>query len=236
MSSTAGLLLAAGIAYLLGGIPSGLWIGRMARGVDVRQHGSGNLGATNVYRTLGPRLGLTVLLLDAAKGVAAVLIARALVPSQPLASGLIGMVGSFFGHMFTPFAGFRGGKGVATAAGAWAALVPFGLLTALVTWIVLFATTRLVSLASVCASIVLPIAVWGFGHRSPADPFLWLSILTAVFIVVRHRSNLGRLKRGEESRLAVRGSTDGGSKSTPPVGAPKSTPPVGAPPQGRKGS
>ncbi|MEZ4650623.1 MAG: glycerol-3-phosphate acyltransferase [Candidatus Eisenbacteria bacterium] len=129
------------------------------------------------------------------------------------------MVGAFFGHMFTPFAGFRGGKGVATAAGAWAALVPYGLLAALLTWIVLFATTRLVSLASVLAAIVLPIAVWVFGHRSVTDPFLWLSLLTAVFIVVRHRSNLGRLRRGQESRLAVRRQAGAGHQRNTAAGS-----------------
>src|SRR5690554_4974591 len=142
--------LAAVVSFLIGSIPSGLWIGRAVRGIDVRQHGSGNLGATNVYRTLGPVWGVTVLLLDAAKGVAAVLLAREIVAtyggdpgiamraapvvssmlvaaadtvspagggagsSTLLLAGIVGMVASALGHMFTPFAGFRGGKGVAT--------------------------------------------------------------------------------------------------------------------------
>ncbi|MEZ4653985.1 MAG: glycerol-3-phosphate acyltransferase [Candidatus Eisenbacteria bacterium] len=105
------------LSFLLGSIPSGLWLGRAVRGIDVREHGSGNLGATNVYRTLGPRWGISVLLLDAAKGVGAVLVSRAVGgTANPVLLGLLGMIGAALGHMFTPFAGFRGGKGVATLA------------------------------------------------------------------------------------------------------------------------
>ena len=223
MDTALRLTLAILVAFLLGGIPSGLWVGRAVRGIDVRQHGSGNLGATNVYRNLGPRWGLTVLALDAAKGVAAVLCSRLLLPGHPALAGVIGMAGSFVGHMFTPFAGFRGGKGVATAAGAWGALTPYALFTALGVWILIFVTTRIVSLASLIATSILPVALVLFGHGSPREPWIWLSLATAAFVAIRHRGNLGRLRRGEEGTLMLRnppksaGSSDsGGSSETAP--------------------
>jgi acyl phosphate:glycerol-3-phosphate acyltransferase len=209
--------LAAVVSFLLGAIPSGLWIGRAVRGIDVREHGSGNLGATNVYRTLGPIWGILVLCLDAAKGVAAVWAARAIVtsgaeqrvaaPGQEsttlLAAGILGMVAAALGHMFTPFAGFRGGKGVATLAGAWATLAPLALAIALCAWILTFALGRVVSLASMVSALVLPVAAaltLGIG-----DPRFFIAILVAALLVLRHRSNLTRLRRGEERRLDLRG-------------------------------
>lgn len=195
------------VAFFLGSLPTGLWAGRFARGIDIRDHGSGNLGATNVYRTLGPRWGIGVMLLDAGKGALAVAAARALDPSHPTAAGVLGMAGAFLGHMFTPLAGFRGGKGVATAAGSWAALLPLPFLAALLGWALVFAITRIVSLASIVAVVVLPVAVLVVGAGSPRAPWLWLALATMVFVLVRHRSNLRRLRRGEERRLALRGST-----------------------------
>jgi len=198
-------VLAALLSFVLGAVPSGLWIGRAVRGVDVREHGSGNLGATNVYRTLGPAWGIAVLLLDAGKGVAAVLIARAVGAGEghALAAGIVGMVGAALGHMFTPFARFRGGKGVATLAGAWATLAPITLAIALLAWIATFAITRVVSLASILAAVVLPLAAAltvGF-----ADPRFFIAIVVASLLILRHRSNLTRLRRGEEPRLDLRG-------------------------------
>lgn len=203
-------LLAALQAFALGSIPSGLWIGKWARRIDVREHGSGNLGATNVYRVLGPRWGLTVLLLDAAKGALATALAQRLTGSF-LWGGIAGLLISILGHMFTPFASFRGGKGVATAAGAWGVLVPLGLGISLGVWILVFATTRIVSIASILAAIVLPIAVGiSVGIR---DPRFAIAVLVGVLIVLRHSSNLRRLLSGQEGRLAVRG---GGRDSAKP--------------------
>lgn len=209
--------LAAVVSFLLGSIPSGLWIGRAVRGIDVRKHGSGNLGATNVYRTLGPMWGILVLCLDAAKGGAAVLVARAILtsgaeqpvsalghePSPILAAGILGMVAATLGHIFTPFAGFRGGKGVATLAGAWATLAPLALAIALCAWILIFALSRVVSLASMVSALVLPVAA--ALTLGIADPRFFIAILVAALVVLRHRSNLTRLRRGEERRLDLRG-------------------------------
>jgi acyl phosphate:glycerol-3-phosphate acyltransferase len=201
--------LAAATALLLGSIPSGLWIGRTVRGIDVRAHGSGNLGATNVYRVLGPRWGVLVLLLDGGKGAAAVAAAGALAGSPW--GGVLGLVGAVLGHSFSPFAGFRGGKGVAAAAGAWGMLSPVPFLLALAVFALVFALTRIVSAASVSSALLLPLFVVFLGARSgplSQDPLFWLSLLTALLIVVRHRSNIGRLRRHQERPLIGRGRHD----------------------------
>jgi len=206
---------AAAAAWICGSIPWGLWIGRL-RGVDVRRHGSGNLGATNVYRVLGPRLGITVLLLDAAKGVAAVLLARAIVGaggdgaaagsgSRLLAAGLLGLLAAVLGHSFTPFAGFRGGKGVATAAGAWGVLAPGAFAVAFGLWVAVFAACRIVSAASIVAAAALPVAAGVLSHAPLRDPVFWGAVVTGALILLRHRGNLVRLRRREERALDLRG-------------------------------
>jgi glycerol-3-phosphate acyltransferase PlsY len=214
--------------FLLGSIPTGLWIGRAVRGIDIRRYGSGNLGATNVYRTLGPRWGILVLLLDAAKGWIAVWLAQTVVVAalggglteapgggpaaaaaagassvQAVWAGLLGMAAAAIGHMFSPFASFRGGKGVATAAGAWARLAPLALAIALAVWIVLFALTRIVSVASIAAALVFPICVALFARSGSWLPILVFAGLTGVLLIVRHRSNIVRLLRGEERPLRL---------------------------------
>lgn len=195
-------------AYLLGSLPVALWFGRALRGIDLREHGSGNLGATNVYRVLGRTHGITVLLLDAAKGALAVGLARWLLPDAghwPLVAALLLAI---LGHMFTPFANFRGGKGVATAAGAWAALAPIPLAIALSVWILAFALTRVVSIGSVLAALALPIGTYFAGPRGTRgieDPVLWTAVATGALLIVRHRENLGRLRRGVEKPLDLRG-------------------------------
>jgi glycerol-3-phosphate acyltransferase PlsY len=226
-------------AFFLGSLPWGLWLGRLLRGVDVRRHGSGNLGAANVYRVLGPGLGIAVLLLDAGKGVAAVFLARALLHSdlpagvgvgvgvgtgggvgglvgagpQPVDwPGLLALGAAVLGHSFTPFARFRGGKGAATAAGAWGVVAPLPLAIALGVWVIVFVIRRIVSLASVLGAVALPIATCWLRPRPWADPVAWLSVVTGVLIVVRHRSNLSRLAAGSERPLNLRGpARDAGS-------------------------
>jgi glycerol-3-phosphate acyltransferase PlsY len=198
-------------SFALGSIPSGLWIGRGLRGVDVRRHGSGNLGATNVYRVLGPALGITVLLCDAGKGALAVLAARALWPDHA-AAGILGLLGALLGHSFTPLAAFRGGKGVATAAGAWACLAPLACGLSVAAWAACFAATRIVSISSIAAAVILPlmVAVWGRRDRAGgaagwvADPLLWLALVTALLVVARHHQNIARLRQGSERRLDLK--------------------------------
>lgn len=200
-------------AFVLGSLPWGLWTGRLLRGIDVRQHGSGNLGATNVYRVLGRGPGLLVLLLDGLKGAAAVLVAAGVFSTfeapkeaRPWA-GLLGMFAVLLGHSFSPLAGFRGGKGVAAAAGAWLAIAPGATGAALCVFGVVFALTRIVSAGSISAAAVLPVAVFiasvpGKGMR---DPRFWFALVTALLIIGRHRSNLTRLLKREEKPLDLRG-------------------------------
>jgi len=189
-----------GLAYLLGSLPWSLWVGKI-RGVDLRRHGSGNLGATNVYRVLGWKLGLLVLLLDVGKGTAAVVLARATVAggALPTLAGLAAVAG----HMFTPFAGFRGGKGVATGLGVFLGLAPAAAGAAFLTWAACLALGGWVSVASGVAALLLP----GFvllTRNDLGDRFPWvlaLGILLALLVLYRHRANWTRLKGGREQRI-----------------------------------
>ncbi len=189
--------LAAG--FLLGSIPFGLLWGRLARGIDVRRHGSGNLGATNVYRVLGPVHGVAVLLLDVMKGGAAVLLAQWLtgIEEAAVASGLLAVLG----HMFSPWVRFRGGKGVATGLGIWLFLAPAASLLALMVWGLLLALTRRVSAASLAASAALAPIVMLAPGRGARSLLAALSIATAALVWIRHRGNIARLIRGEEPAL-----------------------------------
>ncbi|HWH14596.1 MAG TPA: glycerol-3-phosphate 1-O-acyltransferase PlsY [Miltoncostaeaceae bacterium] len=186
--------LALAVAYLLGSIPFGWVAGRM-RGVDPRTVGSGNIGATNVFRTLGRRIGIAVMVLDIAKGSVAVLIARALTdsPWPLLAAGA-----AILGHVFPVWLRFRGGKGVAVAGGAVIALTPLPALVVLGVWAVLVGATRYVSVGSIAAALTYPVAVLLWGEPWPTLVF---SVLAALAVVLKHRANIGRLARGTELRL-----------------------------------
>lgn len=184
------------VAYLLGSIPFSLLAGRLA-GVDLRTVGSGNLGATNVFRTLGRSAGIAVMVLDIGKGTAAVLIARALTPDPwPLAAAALAILG----HIFPVWTRFKGGKGVAVVAGTLIGLAPvtIGVLVGL--WLVVVLTTRYVSLASiVCALVATPLAVL-IGVPWPSVVFVGLA---ALLVLMRHRENIVRLLRGKENRISL---------------------------------
>ncbi|MCB1162467.1 MAG: glycerol-3-phosphate 1-O-acyltransferase PlsY [Candidatus Krumholzibacteriia bacterium] len=197
--ASVGLLLA---AYLLGGISFSYLAGRMARGVDLRDVGSGNLGATNVVRHLGWGWGVGVFALDILKGWVAVALAQRLGPPSaaawlPVAAGLAAILG----HSFTPYLGFRGGKGVATSAGVFLRLAPAATGLALAVFLVVMLLGRIVSLASLAAATALPLLLlW---RRPDEHVLLGFALLIAVLIWVRHRSNLRRLLRGQEPRLSA---------------------------------
>jgi glycerol-3-phosphate acyltransferase PlsY len=194
----AALLVFAG--YLLGSISFGFWLVRWRTGKDIRLAGSGNPGATNVLRAHGKALALAVALLDVAKGTVAVLLVR-LVTADPRYAAAAGFA-AILGHVFPVFSGFRGGKGVATAVGAFLALAPVATLACLAVFLLLVAATRYVSLGSIVAIVLLPPAAGLLSHASQAT--LLAAAATAVLVVVKHVENLKRLARGEERKLGRR--------------------------------
>ena len=199
MSSAPAWLVA---SYLLGAVPTSYIAGRLLRGIDLREHGSKNLGATNLYRVLGWRVAVPVGLFDMAKGLIPVLLFAPRVSSSQtfaLVCGLTAMVG----HVFSVFVGFKGGKGVATAAGVMLGLTPAALLIALVVWIVVVALTGYVSLGSIVAAALFPVLVRLVDP--PEQPeILWLDIAAAAGIIWLHRTNIARLLRGTENRFGRR--------------------------------
>jgi acyl phosphate:glycerol-3-phosphate acyltransferase len=187
------------LGYLVGSLPFGYWVPRVVAGVDIRTVGSGNTGATNVWRTLGFKLGLSVALLDIAKGAAAALVARWLADDlTAVLAGLAAMVG----HWRPIFLGFaKGGKMVATTGGVGLALAFFATLSAGGVWIVVFLLTRYASLASIVAAVSLPLFALLFGASTPVLVF---TIAAAVAVAVLHRGNIRRLRAGTENRFRLR--------------------------------
>jgi acyl phosphate:glycerol-3-phosphate acyltransferase len=191
------LLIAVG--YGLGSIPTGLLIARWQKGVDIRRHGSGNIGMTNVLRAVGKSAAALTLAGDLAKGLIPVLLARAWLTS-PWAVGLV-VLAAVVGHLYPLFAGFQGGKGVATTLGASIPLLPGPLLAAFVVWAACVAFRRQVSLGSLAAAAFLPVAAWLWG--SPA-PYTLYALIAAALIWYRHRENIARLLAGTEPTIGQR--------------------------------
>ena len=211
-------LLALPIAYLLGAIPFGYLLVRWKTGGDVRASGSGNIGATNVLRTTGRITGIATLLLDIAKGYAAVEVARWLVarPDWPIAASASGgplqskefwiVLAAFvavLGHMFPVWLRFHGGKGVATTAGAFLALDPIVVAAAVIVFILVLITTRFVSLSSILASSSIPIFFHFLAHNAPFWRVM-LSIPIVIAVILKHHSNIARLVNGTERRMGER--------------------------------
>lgn len=220
------------LAFLLGSIPFGLLIAK-ARGIDIRAHGSGNIGATNVLRVMGKKYGIPCLLLDILKGFIPVAIAVNLIqitgrPVQvplglpdawalKLAAGdalkaqIVHILTALFavlGHNYSPWVGFKGGKGIATSAGVLLGLMPFAVIILLAVWVLLFLTTRYVSLASIGAAAILPLlTLWGSWHHGRIQDGTWnkplfvFTIIIAVLAIWKHRSNIQRLRAGTENRF-----------------------------------
>jgi acyl phosphate:glycerol-3-phosphate acyltransferase len=225
-------------AFLLGSIPFGLLIAR-ARGIDIRQHGSGNIGATNVLRVVGKRYGIACLILDALKGAIPVIIAinliridgRAVTPHLAFLDGLalqlpaakqltgqLAQVGTalcaVLGHNYSPWVGFKGGKGIATSAGVVIGLMPFAVILLLAVWLVVFLATRYVSVASMGAALALPVLthIGARFHKNADGVSLWeagtwnkplfaFAVIIAILAIWKHRSNIQRLLSGTESRF-----------------------------------
>ena len=206
-------LLAIVISYVLGSIPTGLWLGQRLRGIDIREHGSKNIGATNTLRVLGKKLGALALAGDMAKGLVPVLfgiwlqgyflrepsefILRPLHEYVPLLCGLAAILG----HLFPVFLEFNGGKGVATSTGVYLGLAPIPTICAAVVFALVVAATRMVSAGSLSAAAALAIGVFVLPFSTVLRA---ITVVIAVLVFVKHRSNLDRILRGEESRIGER--------------------------------
>lgn len=194
------ILSSALVGYLLGSLPVGYLVAR-AHGVDIFKVGSGNPGATNVKRVLGAKAGNTVFALDAVKG--AVAAAWPLLPffsaSDAGIMGLVGVIAAVLGHSFSIFTRFKGGKGVATAAGGLVVLIPLSSLIGVVVWVFTFLITRYVSLGSVLAAIAVPTASWLLHNPLPLN---LVATALGLFVIIRHRENIKRLLNGTENRFS----------------------------------
>jgi glycerol-3-phosphate acyltransferase PlsY len=199
------------VSYLLGSIPAGYLVGRMA-GIDIRKAGSGNIGATNVTRVLGKRYGYPVFAVDFLKGFGAVKISILITThvrpewSSPDLFGITAAVSSVIGHSFPAWLRFKGGKGVATSAGALFGLMPLAALVGALIWFVTFKLTRYVSVASITAAVALPIIIFVTTslNQTHRRGLFYSSICLAAVVVLRHRSNLVGLMRGTEPRFQKR--------------------------------
>lgn len=199
------LLAGCVLGFFFGALPAGLWVARF-RGIDIRKVGSGNIGFTNVWRCVGRKEGGLVLVADILKGA----LPTALLPLWlPEGDGLLRLdvaalligVAAILGHCFTPFAGFRGGKGVATSLGVFLVLAWLPLLITLALWIAIVAATRYISLGSVCAAVALPVLIAFL--QSPRIPLFWAAAMIGLLVLVKHRSNMVRLVKGQESRFSL---------------------------------
>ena len=190
-------------AYLIGAIPFSYIIGRLLKGIDIRDYGSGNVGATNIMRTVGKVPGIIALLLDVSKGA----LAAAVIPllfynpgmqiSEPFFKVILGLV-AVCGHIWTIFLRFKGGKGVATSIGVFLGLAPFVTASGLIVWLILAGIFRYVSLSSIAMAISLPIFM--LLYKRPVE-YTILSVVLCVFIIYKHKANISRLLQGKEYRI-----------------------------------
>ena len=190
------MLIAGLLAYLLGSIPNGLWLGKAIWHTDLREHGSHNIGATNAWRILGKSAGISIFLLDFAKGAVSVYLGSLLVgtPVFMIVCGILAIVG----HSCSLFLKFKGGKGVATGLGVMVMLMPLPALIVFLLWLAIVKVTGYVSLGSIVAAACVPLLAWLMNY---SWEFILFGVLAAVFIIVRHHSNIGRLLKGTESKI-----------------------------------
>lgn len=200
MMTIAILLLA---AYFTGAIPTSYIVGRM-RGIDLREHGSGNLGATNAYRVLGWRAAAPVVVVDILKGSIPTYFFPRWDHSDIALLGLAYGAAAIVGHVFSAYVRFKGGKGVATSAGVLLALAPAAVLIGIVVWGILVFLTGYVSLASITVAALLPLIILA---QQGASPIFWLSAALAAFVIFAHRANIKRLRRGEEHSFRKKAAT-----------------------------
>lgn len=195
------------LAYLIGSIPNGLIVGKYMCGVDIRQFGSKNIGATNAYRVLGPWPAFWVFLTDALKGVAGVMMGQWLDGST--IALLAGGIAAMAGHNWSIFLKFKGGRGVATGLGVIAVLVPKVTAIVFIVWALIVYTTRYVSLGSIIAAVLVPLSMWFFNE---SIEILVFGIVAALFVILRHKPNIERLLKGEELKIKAGGSSADSTK------------------------
>ena len=190
-------LIVAIASFLIGGIPFGYLVARL-KGIDIRQIGSGNIGAVNVFRSMGPISGALTLVLDGLKGFVPTAIALSVVD---LRAGLLATLCAVLGHTFSPYLGFKGGKGVATGLGGFLAIIPIGVLLGILSWTVVVLISGYASLGSIIAAVVVVVYL----ALTQADLFVNLAgALALILIVVRHRGNIQRLRAGTEGKIRFR--------------------------------
>jgi len=197
------------LAFLLGSIPFGLLLGKV-RGIDIREHGSGNIGSTNVFRTLGKKSGIICLILDILKGFFPVFLARQFVPDDTGGHTIevLTALASILGHNYSPWIGFKGGKGIATSGGAILALMPAAVVILIIIFVIFTFTTKYVSIGSIATGFALPIVtIYGSWHHGKiADgtwnkPLFLFSIVAGALAIWKHRSNINRLRAGTENKI-----------------------------------
>lgn len=204
---TISILLALLAAYILGSVPTAVWIGRAFYDIDVREYGSGNAGATNTFRVLGKKAGIPVLLIDSLKGFAAVMLVH-LVAEEPISTDefvnlqLALGIAAVVGHIFPVFAGFRGGKGIATLLGIMLAIHTEGALLSLLVFLLVFAVTKFVSLGSMAAALSFPFVVV-LVFKTTVPSLIVFSMFIAILVLITHQKNIERLVRREENKANI---------------------------------
>ena len=196
MTTTLVIPIALALSYVLGSVPSGLWLGLWLRGVDIRKSGSGNIGATNTMRTLGKAYGIAALAFDVFKGWFPVIVAAHFHSWEylPIGCGMAAIIG----HTFPIFLWFKGGKGVATSTGVFLGLAPMPMAVAAAVFFAVVAATRMVSAGSVAAAAAMAVAVFLFDIPWSVR---WFTLLAAALVIIKHRSNIKRILRNEENKL-----------------------------------
>lgn len=195
------------VAYLLGSIPTAVWVGKYFYNIDVREHGSGNAGATNVFRVLGKKAGIPVLIIDVLKGLFATLLAS----YAPLANNSFELINfqlclgavALIGHIFPVFASFRGGKGIATLLGIIIAIVPSAAMLAILVFILVLVSSKIVSLSSMIAAIAFPIIII-FIQKTNEMSLITFSLLISIIVIITHRKNIVRILKKEEGKISFK--------------------------------
>jgi glycerol-3-phosphate acyltransferase PlsY len=200
------LLIIILLGYLIGSIPTAVWVGKSFRGIDIREHGSKNAGATNTFRVLGKRFGWLVLMVDVSKGVLAACLPHFFshmlegYKDEFLILQLCGSFSAVFGHVFPIFANFRGGKGVATSLGIVIGINPYAALVCLTIFLIVFLSSRYVSLGAICSALSFPFVSY-FMIQEDARIMIVFTVVLGVMVILAHRKNIDRLWKGEESKM-----------------------------------